>query len=417
MWTDIRRSSDQTRKDRMTKKKSRTKKKKLKIAHMHWAFPPIIGGVETHLVTLLPELVKRGFEVSLLTGSAEHAKAHENFKGVKVSRVPIMDLNWLNKRGLVGIEKEVKSVVRDFLGKTDPDVIHVHNMNYFSKVHIKTIEEEAKKRKVPLVLTAHNAWDDMLFLTLTRNIAWDHIIAVSFFIKKELMSIGCESRKVTAIHHGIDTRRFKPTNEKLYKGKLAYLKGKEVIFHPARMGLAKGCDVSVKAMRLITKRFPTAVLVLAGTKNIVDWGLTQQKDIAYIVDLISDLRLKKNVFIEMFTLDEMVTLYALADVCVYPSSVGEPFGLTMLESLASGKPMIVTNSGGMPEVIQDGINGYVIPIKDYEALATRIINLLDDEALMERIGMTGRKFAELRFTKEIMAENNIQIYKQVLGLN
>jgi len=157
------------------------------------------------------------------------------------------------------------------------------------------------------------------------------------------------------------------------------------------------------------------VLVLAGTKNIVDWGLTQQKDIAYIVDLINNLGLENNIFIQMFTLDEMVTLYAIADVCVYPSSVGEPFGLTMLESLASAKPMIVTNAGGMPEVIQNDINGYVVPVKDYEALATRIINLLDDDELKERIGQTGRKLAELRFTKEIMATNNIKIYKQVLG--
>jgi len=399
------------------KRKSKAKKKKLNIAHIHWAFPPIIGGVETHLVTLLPELVKKGFNVSLLTGSAEGTKAKERYRGVKVTRVPIMNLNWLAKRGLVGIDEEVRDVVGTFLDSAKPHILHVHNTNYFSKAHAKAIEEEAKKRKIPLVLTAHNAWDDMLFLTLTRNIIWDHIIAVSFYIKKELMSIGCDSKKITTIHHGIDTRKFKPSNESDYAGRLHVLKGKKVIFHPARMGLAKGCDVSVKAMRLIVKKFPNTVLVLAGTKNIVDWGLTQQKDIAYIVDLINNLGLENNIFIQMFTLDEMVTLYAIADVCVYPSSVGEPFGLTMLESLASAKPMIVTNAGGMPEVIQNDINGYVVPVKDYEALAARIISLLDDDELRERIGQTGRKLAELRFTKEIMATNNVKIYKQVLGIN
>lgn len=381
---------------------------------MHWAFPPIIGGVETHLVMLLPELVKRGHSVSLLTGSTEGAKARETFKGVGITRVPIMNLNWLNKRGLVGIEEEVRHVVGAFLNMAKPDIIHAHNMNYFSKAHAKTIEEEAKKRKIPLVLTAHNAWDDMLFLNLTRNVNWSHIISVSFFIKKELMSIGCDPLKITTVHHGIDTKKFKPTNKKEYTKKLLTLKNKKVIFHPARMGLAKGCDISVKAMRLIVKKFPNAILVLAGTKNIIDWGSTQQKDIAYIVDLIKDLGLDDNVLIEMFTLDEMVSLYAIADVCLYPSTVGEPFGLTMLESIASGKPMIVTNSGGMPEIIQDGINGYVVPIRDYEAIADKVINLLGDDALNKRIGLTGRKFAELRFTKEIMADNNIKIYREVL---
>ena len=405
-----------TNKTNMTKKKGRTKKKKLNVAHVHWGFPPIIGGGETHLVMLLPELVKRGHKVSLLAGSTENTKPKEKYKGVSIQRAPIMNLNWLTRRGLVGIESEVKRVIRGFLNKNEPDLIHAHNINYFSKAHAKTLEEEAIKREIPLILTAHNSWDDMLFLNLTRNISWSHIIAVSFYIKKELMGIGCESKLVTTIHHGIDIKKFYPGAKKEYKGRLSALRNKKVIFHPARMGLGKGCDISVKAMRSVVRKYPDAMLVLAGTKNIVDWGLTQQKDIAYIVDLIKDLGLDKNVFIEMFTLDEMVRLYAIADVCLYPSTVGEPFGLTMLESLASGKPMIVTNSGGMPEIIQDGINGYIIPIRDYEALATRVVNLLDDEGLRDRIGTTGRKFAELRFTKEIMTENNIRIYREALGL-
>jgi len=397
----------------MTKTK---KPKKLRIAHIHWAFPPIIGGVETHLVMLLPELVKRGHDVSLLTCSAEGAKAQETYKGVAITRRPIMNLNWLNKRGLVGVEDEVRSVFSAFLDKTKPDIIHSHNMNYFSKMHAEILEEEAKKkRKIPLILTAHNSWDDMIFLKLTRDIAWDHIIAVSHYIKKELMGIGCPSHKVTAIHHGIDIEKFKPTNKKRYRGKLRFLKNKKVIFHPARMGLAKGCDISVKAMHSVLNKIPDAVLVLAGTKNIVDWGSTQQKDIAYIVDLIGSLGIKNNTLIEMFTLDEMVDLYAIADICLYPSTVGEPFGLTMLEALASGKPMIVTNSGGMPEVIQDGINGYVVPIRDYEAIATKIVTLLGDKTLRARIGGTGRKITELRFSKEIMADNNIMIYNSVLA--
>jgi len=117
----------------------------------------------------------------------------------------------------------------------------------------------------------------------------------------------------------------------------------------------------------------------------------------------------------MFTLDEMAQLYSIADICLYPSTVGEPFGLTMLESLAAAKPMIVTNSGGMPEIIQDGINGYVVPIRDYETIAARIMMLLEYKDVRERIGATGRKFAELRFTKEIMTQNNLQVYEYILS--
>lgn len=398
----------------MTAKK-KNKRKKLRIAHFHWAFPPIIGGVETHLVMLLPELVRMGHNVSLLTGSAEGARARENYKGVKITRASIMNLNWLAERGLTGVEDEARQTISAFLDRAKPDIVHAHNMNYFSRAHAGILEDEAKKkRNIPLVLTAHNSWDDILFLRLTKKIKWDHIIAVSYYIKKEFMGIGCDPRKLTTIHHGVDIERFSPTHKKEYTGKLAPLKNKRVIFHPARMGLAKGCDTSVKAMRLIKKKFPNTVLVLAGTKNIVDWTSTQQKDIAYIVSLIKDLGLEKDVLIDMFTLGEVVKLYAIAEVCFYPSTVGEPFGLTMLESLASAKPMIVTNSGGMPEIIQDGINGYIVPVRDYEALAAKAIALLDEPGLRRRIGLTGRKFAELRFTKEIMAKNNLEIYETIL---
>lgn len=390
--------------------------KKLKIAHVHWAFPPIIGGVETHLAILLPELVKRGHQVSLLTGSVQGPKLHKDYRGINIRREPLMNLNRLSKKGFLGIEKKLRRLIKSFLDTARPDVVHAHNMNYFSKIHARILEDETRKRKIFTVLTAHNSWDDTLFLNLTRKIRWGHIIAVSSYIKKELTSIGCDSNQLTTICHGIDIDKFKPANKKEYKEKFAFLKDKRVILHPARIGIAKGCDISVKAMKIVINKFPDAVLVLTGADNSVDWGANQGNEISYIVDLAEDLGIGDNVFFDMFTLDEMPKLYAISEVCLYPSSNSEPFGLTMLESLASGRPMIVTNSGGMPEIIQDGINGYVIPVRDYEALAARIIMLLEDKTLNKRIGSRGRKFVKSRFTKEVMTDNNMKVYKKVLGL-
>ena len=99
-------------------------------------------------------------------------------------------------------------------------------------------------------------------------------------------------------------------------------------------------------------------------------------------------------------------------VCVYPSSVSEPFGLTMLEALASAKPMVVTETGGMPEIIRDGINGFVIPVKDFESLASRLIQLLANRILRERLGQTGRQMVEQQYTKEIVSENTLRLYKK-----
>ena len=383
---------------------------------MHWGFPPIIGGVETHLTIILPQLVKFGHRVSLLTGTTEGAKTRYKYEGVDIYRIPIMDLNWLYKRGLEGIKDEVYSVFTSFLNKSKADVIHVHNMHYFSKVHAEVIHDLAKKRGIPLILTAHNVWDDLIFLELTHKIDWTHIIAVSHFIKKEIMGIGVDDRKITVIHHGIDQKKFNPkTNTTKILKKYPQLKNKKVIFHPARIGLAKGCDISIKAINLVKQKYPDVILVLAGSKNIIDWGATQQKDIAYLVSLIKHFKLEKSTLIDVYSLEEMKELYAVSDVCVYPSSSFEPFGLTMLESMATARPIIITNTGGMPEVVKDGINGFVIPLREFELLAAKIITLLGDKKLRNRLGYTGRQMVESQYTKERVAKDILSVYKRFLA--
>lgn len=386
----------------------------LRIAQLHWGFPPIIGGVETHLTILLPEIVKAGHKVWLLTGSVKGEHSEVDYKGVKVIRTPLMDLNWLYKRGLVGIEDSFMSACSDFLNRAKPDIVHVHNMNYFSRPHAYVLKKLTDKLGIPLILTAHNSWDDELFLELTTKIDWSRIIAVSHYIKRQVMGIGYDDTRISVVHHGVDVEKFERGRSNFIIERYPELKGKKIVFHPARMSLAKGCDVSVKAFREVVKRIPDACLVLSGTKNIIDWGTTQEKDIAYILYLIDTFGLRKNIFVNVFSPEEMVSLYALSSVCIYPSAVPEPFGLTMLESMASAKPTIVTNMGGMPEVIEDNINGFVIPPKDHETLASRIIQLLEDEKTRKRLGNTGREIAENSYTREIMTKNTLKVYENAL---
>ena len=389
-------------------------KKKLSIAHLHWGFPPIIGGVETHLTIILPEMVKMGHKVSLLTGTAEGVGPRYKYEGVDIFRTPLMDLNWLYKRGLKGLDDELYKAFSSFIKEVKPDIIHAHNMHYFSEPHARTIEKLAKENGVPLLLTAHNVWDDLTFLELTHNVEWSHIIAVSHFIKKEIMGIGIDDTKITVIHHGVDQDKFNPgVKPKDILSKYPQLKGRKVVFHPARIGLGKGCDTSIKAINLVKSKYPDVILVLAGSKNIIDWGNTQQKDIAYLVNLIKHFNMRDNIMIDYYSLDEVKKLYALSLVCLYPSTVNEPFGLTMLEAQACAKPMVVTNAGGMPEIIKDGINGFVIPVRDYETLAAKINHLLEDKKLRERLGYTGRQIVENYYTKERVTKEILSLYFKV----
>lgn len=384
--------------------------------HVHWGFPPVIGGVETHLACMLPVMAKHKNKLSLITGSVEGVRPRYVFKGVKIFRTPLMDLNWLFRRGLVGLEAEIESYFKGIIDAEKPQIINAHNMHYFSKSHITILHQITQARGIPLILSAHNVWDDLLYIELTKKIKWDHIIAVSHYIKRELMGIGVHEDAITVIHHGVDTDQFNPdiSPAPILK-KYPILKGKIIIFHPARMGLGKGCDVSIKAMRIITDKYPTAMLVLAGTKHIIDWGASQQKDIAYMLGLVKAMKLEKNILIDAYTIEEIAQFCVLASVCVYPSSVPEPFGLTMLEALATARPMIVTNSGGMPEVVQDGINGYVVPVKDFEALSLKIMQLIDNKLLRKRLGNAGLEIVLSHSTKEHMTLNYMRLYKKILS--
>jgi glycosyltransferase involved in cell wall biosynthesis len=391
------------------------RKRSLRIAQLHWGFPPVIGGVETHLSVMLPTMVKMGHRVELITASVGHLPSTYDYRGVKVFRTPSMDLNWLYQRGTHGLEQEIRTTLGTFLKNAKPDLIHAHNFHYFSKVHAEFLQEFTGQSKIPLILTAHNVWDDNLFLDLVRKVDWSHIIAVSHFIKGELMGVGVEDSKITVVYHGIDYESYarKRKVSHILK-KYPQLEGRKVVFHPARMGLGKGCDVSIKALNILRKRFPDVLLVLAGTKHIIDWGSTQPKDIAYMVNLVEFFNLRNNILIDAYSLEQMPALYQISDVCIYPSTSPEPFGLTMLEALASGKPMVVTEMGGMPEIIKDRINGFVIPVRNYEVLAARVRELLANPGMRERLGRTGREMVRQSYTRENMTVNTLAVYRQVL---
>jgi glycosyltransferase involved in cell wall biosynthesis len=157
------------------------------------------------------------------------------------------------------------------------------------------------------------------------------------------------------------------------------------------------------------------MLILAGTKHIIDWGSTQQKDIAYMLNLVKIFGLDDNVLIDVYSRKEIAKIYGLSEVCVYPSTSLEPFGLTMLEALATARPMVVTNCGGMPEIIRDGIDGFIVAPKDFEALASRCIQLLANDKLRRRLGDTGREIVEAHYKKEDVTKNTLNVYRKALA--
>lgn len=390
----------------------------MRIAMLHWGFPPIIGGVETHLMMLGPGLVNRGCTVNLLTGSVDGRETLV-WGGMTVTRTPLMDLNELGSlERIQELAGDIRDELTAFVRMSRPDLIHAHNMYYFSPVHARVLVLLSRRENVPLLLTAHNVWaDDLWHEMLPFRNAWDGVITVSHFIKNEMVRSGYPAHRIKVIHHGIDLERFAPVGRVERERILARypgLRGRRVIFHPARMSLAKGSDVVVKAFARVHKHLPGACLVLAGTEKTVDWGNYQGREIRLVNTLIRDLGLEEDVFIKFFPWDEIADMYRIADVVVYPSIFEEPFGLVMLEALASGTPIVVTRSGGMPEVIEDGFNGFVVPPRDHQVLAARCLRILENPDEAASLAANGLRRVQERFASAVMTDNTLEFYRRAV---
>lgn len=98
-------------------------------------------------------------------------------------------------------------------------------------------------------------------------------------------------------------------------------------------------------------------------------------------------------------LDQVENVYHTADIVVVPSRWQEPLGLTNLEAGACSKPVVATRVGGIPEVVEDGVNGYLVEPGDVAGLAERVSQLIADPALRARLGETGRERVERNFTE------------------
>lgn len=392
----------------------------MRIAMLHWAFPPVIGGVESHLATLAPALVGRGAEVCLLVGSVCGRHERGVWRGVYLERTPLMDLNHLRDMDLDQAAPAIRREIEQFLGEAKPDVVHAHNMHYFSPVHLEVLADWCRRSGVPLVLTAHNVWEDDLWRRMAAKAnSWDAVVAVSHFIARELEASGFNGHRIAVIHHGLDTERFRPASpskRRAIRHRYPGLAGRRIIFHPARASIAKGSLVAVEALAAIRRSMPDALLVCAGAGPIVDWGNLQGTELEEIRQAVHRHGLEDAVIIRSFPWEEMVDLYQVADVTIYPSIFEEPFGLAVLEAMACGSPVVVSRSGGMPEFVEDGVTGFVVPQRDAEALAERCMELLRHPRRAAAMARQARQAVLARHTVAEMASRTWRVYEWAMGL-
>ncbi len=395
----------------------------MNICMTHFAFYPTTGGVESHLLDLCAELVKQGHNVHALVGSLEGEPDHSVVQGIEIWRTNLMNPEWIREqkaeRGLSAdqeddaIREGVKQMYVDFINTHNIDVVHGHNFHHFVPEHAMALTE-LWAAGMPNILTVHEVWSEFICEDLLKRAKWDSIITFCKHVTDGICEQAPHLRNIKVVYPGIDIDLFSPeTRSRKWADRLG-LEGRPVIIHPARMLPWKGVIYSIHAIDIIRREFPDALLIVTDTEDIVDWVNELKGYKEEILGAIKDRGLQDNVVTQPFPYMELPEVYNYCDVVTYPTIEEEPFGLVPVEGMACAKPVVVTNSGGMVESVLDGETGFIIEKRNAELLAEKILLLLRDKELADRMGQAGRRRATTVFSRERMASETVGIYEEAI---
>ncbi len=401
----------------------------MRIGIIHWAFPPRAGGVEAHLATLCPELVRLGHQVFVLTETMPGVACEQSVSGVKVIRRKELSAANLDKwtKQKQDLYAKLKPVLESFLTENRISVIHAHNihMDFFDLA--RALTDITQEKAIPCIAILHNhIFIDRNARSMKRIIAgfpWTRIICVSRFIKEQIIknTPGVDKDKLGIILHGIDLKKFSPLTSKekdKIKGKYGFC-GRRIILHPARIMPWKGIVPAIRAMPEIAKRFPQSLMVLTGRIKPIHKDQSEIFRYNNLVDrTIKRLNLKDYVYMGKYTYRDIPFLTKIADVVIYTTIKDEPFGLCPVEAMACAVPAIVTSSGGLKESVIQGETGYIIE-KDEKKLpgqlAEKVIKLFSQPRLRKTMGRSGRQRARTHFALVRMAEDFINVTREVIN--
>lgn len=228
---------------------------------------------------------------------------------------------------------------------------------------------------------------------VSRNFAY--IMVISKELRQSFIEQGYNEKKIKVGYFGVDT-----TNNNI-KLKLNWSRAPIIIF-VGRLSVDKGCDCLLRACKILAKQGESFKLYLVGNGNR-----------KYFLDMAIKFGLKDRVFFTGFQRD-FASLLVKSDIFVLPSR-GEGLPISILEAMAYGLPIIATKVGGIPELIDEGKNGFLIPSGDAISLADAIRKMIKKgKNARYIIGLKNREKIEKLFSSRKMIENYLGVYKNMI---
>lgn len=379
----------------------------MKICLVNSFYPPWIGGAERYVSSLSRELVKRGNDVTVYCSGRPLSAGESLEDGVRIRRMSTPML-WYGTPLVV--------FPRNFFSEKY-DVIHA---NFPSPFTASMSAWNSELRSIPSVLTWHNdlpavtAGAGVLVklhasLSLIYLNQFRRIIATTQIYAQRSVSLRRYADKVVVIPNGVDTGRFRPDVSGDRIREEYGLQGLKVVLFVGALTqwhAYKGLDVLLKAFRIARGSLPEAKLLIVGDGEMR--GAYQK--------MTKELGIEDSVIFAGRADDATLPLYyGAADVLVLPSKdSSEGFGLVLLEAMSSGKAVIGSLVGGIPEVITDEENGLLVEPLDPAELSKAIVRLCTDDSERTRMGASGRRFAESRDWRAV-AEKVETLYETLVN--
>src|SRR6266566_2790099 len=384
----------------------------MKLLQIVWNFPDTVIRPFDMYYFYWPvwEAVLRGWQAEVLTFQVNDSQPMEEIiDGIRVRRCP------------AGVRKG-----RPFswpfihaLLATDADIIHCHGYGE-GRSELAIMLARLCRRKV--IFTPHfhtypyrrplrELYDKTagrLFFNLS-----DRVIVFTGYTSQQLLALGVHRERLRIVPHVSRSEVFAVSTGGNESGSLlrdAGVTGNPLILGVGQLIERKGWEYTVRCMPVIIARFPEAKLLIVGPSQPAEPAFRQR-----LLQLATELGVIDHIQILQDNTPEFIRdAYRSATILTHPSFV-ESFGMVLLESMTAGVPVVAHNGTGIPCIIDDGVTGYVVDVRDVPKYTDRLLSLLGDAALRQRMGAEGRRQAETRFAQAEVAAQLFAVYAEVTG--
>ncbi len=394
----------------------------MRILQISSEYPPQkVFGLGRYVSDLSRELVRQGHEVHVLTNSIGGAARDEVELGVHLHRVeyppPPMPPTPGAPVSAYNVHLQQRAYALGGEGLGNPEVVISHD--WLTAVAGRRI---ARRLRLPHVWTVHDTVHGKRFGVIQEvedRVAYgieswatrtaDLILVNSLAIGEEIARVyRADPKRVELLHPGIDAAAWECVQSesrlRMFRSAFASSDAK-LITYTGRLDLEKGIDTLINGFSLLRSKLPSARLAIAGRGGLRP----------VIEDHIRKLRLEGAVTLCGYLQGQVLrSFYRVSDVQVCPSYY-EPFGLVAIEAMAAGAPVVVSDTGGLRDIISSAKVGRRFPPRDAEALAGTLLELLSNPKLKEQVAKAGKKHALEKFGWSRLARQAASHYEKAVS--